>query len=198
MKVCLVLASVLVIVIASPTADKRTKRSLFQLGDMLECTTNKGLIQSTIDYNRYGCWCGFGGEGIPLDATDQCCQDHDFCYENTREEAGCGTIDVYTIRYKYEAHLCGGRFAFIRCKRTFQYDDDDDKAACKRAICRCDAVLAECLANHQDSYNDEFYNFPQSQCEDTPRIADSNGEKTKTDYRSPRIPKIDFIFTRDF
>jgi hypothetical protein len=45
----------------------RDKRSILQLGRMLECSTKR----SRWDYNGYGCYCGYGGSGTPLDDTDR-------------------------------------------------------------------------------------------------------------------------------
>jgi hypothetical protein len=44
-----------------------TKRSLKNFGSMIECETNSEKWR----YNGYGCWCGWGGAGKPLDGTDR-------------------------------------------------------------------------------------------------------------------------------
>ncbi|XP_070541851.1 phospholipase A2 AP-PLA2-II-like [Ptychodera flava] len=157
----------------------RSKRNLVQLGDMVKCTTNKGILKSAFKYNRYGCWCGFGGKGVPVDAIDRCCKDHDLCYEQAREDANCGRIDIYLVRYVYEAHLCGGDEAYIRCRHVDEYRRRDRDAACKHAICWCDAVLAECFGAHLHTYNDNHNNWSQRNCkeeETTPSPDEGNNQ----------------------
>lgn len=46
----------------------RTERSALQFQGMIECLTDRSAIW---DYNGYGCWCGLGGKGDPVDATDR-------------------------------------------------------------------------------------------------------------------------------
>ena len=46
---------------------KRVKRDLVQFGKMIECATGR----SRWDYNDYGCYCGWGGTGDPMDDTDR-------------------------------------------------------------------------------------------------------------------------------
>ena len=49
------------------TSLKRMKRNLLQFALMIRCKTGR----SSLDYNGYGCWCGRGGSGTPVDATDR-------------------------------------------------------------------------------------------------------------------------------
>ena len=41
--------------------------NLLQFGNMIQCSTNRSMW----DYYDYGCWCGFGGSGRPVDGTDR-------------------------------------------------------------------------------------------------------------------------------
>lgn len=43
------------------------KRSVLEFGLMISCAVER----SPLDYNGYGCFCGLGGEGTPLDDTDR-------------------------------------------------------------------------------------------------------------------------------
>ena len=64
-------------------ARSRSKRSLRNFGDMIACGVPQatGLFSAARRYNGYGCWCGSGGMGMPVDAIDRCCQVHDACYD---------------------------------------------------------------------------------------------------------------------
>ncbi|XP_067055595.1 basic phospholipase A2 PA-12A-like [Acropora muricata] len=100
---------------------KRTKRNLLQFGRMIVCMTGRGALR----YNGYGCWCGLGGSGTPVDATDRCCQSHDKCYDDAKRQ-GCNP--KWTL---YSRKGCTG------CSST---------SKCGGIVCRCDAVAARCLA----------------------------------------------------
>ena len=45
-----------------------------------------GLTQ--FDYTGFGCYCGVGGNGYPIDETDACCQFHDTCWTKAEEKYG--------------------------------------------------------------------------------------------------------------
>ncbi|NXB93188.1 PA2GA Phospholipase, partial [Vidua macroura] len=59
--------------------------SVLQLERMIRAATGRSALLS---YSWYGCFCGIGGSGTPVDATDRCCQAHDCCYRRLRE-GGC-------------------------------------------------------------------------------------------------------------
>lgn len=58
----------------SPSAQRALKeghapaRLVSQFATTIECATGRSPI---LDYGNYGCFCGVGGGGEPLDATDE-------------------------------------------------------------------------------------------------------------------------------
>ncbi|KAM5321814.1 phospholipase A2 group V isoform 2-T3 [Glossophaga mutica] len=67
---------------------------LLELKSMIEQVTGKDALTN---YGFYGCYCGWGGQGTPKDATDWCCWMHDHCY-GLLEKKGC---DIRTQYYKH-------------------------------------------------------------------------------------------------
>ncbi|XP_015503501.2 phospholipase A2, membrane associated-like, partial [Parus major] len=56
--------------------------SVLELERMIRVATGRSALLS---YSWYGCFCGIGGSGTPVDPTDRCCQAHDCCYRRLRE-----------------------------------------------------------------------------------------------------------------
>uniref|UniRef100_G1SUZ8 Phospholipase A2 n=1 Tax=Oryctolagus cuniculus TaxID=9986 RepID=G1SUZ8_RABIT len=68
--------------------------SLLDLKSMIEKVTGKNALTN---YGFYGCYCGWGGRGTPMDGTDWCCWVHDKCYGRLEERA----CNIRTQSYKY-------------------------------------------------------------------------------------------------
>ncbi|XP_071477672.1 basic phospholipase A2 homolog LmutTX-like [Diadema antillarum] len=127
----------------------RERRSLWELNTLINCFTGRsGLL-----YNGYGCWCGFGGSGRPVDGIDRCCMEHDNCYGRLQSE-DCG---VYFLNYGYTKRDCG--------QRNVKAVSCTDNIGCGRELCECDKQLAKCLLINVDSYNKAFANFEKSFCD---------------------------------
>nr|AAB25358.1 textilotoxin subunit A [Pseudonaja textilis=Australian common brown snake, venom, Peptide, 118 aa] [Pseudonaja textilis] len=88
-------------------------------------------------YANYGCYCGSGGRGTPVDDVDRCCQAHDKCYEDA-EKLGC--YPKWTT-YNY---YCGANGPY--CKT---------RTKCQRFVCNCDVVAADCFASYP--YNRRYW-----------------------------------------
>ncbi|GFY50606.1 phospholipase A(2) [Trichonephila inaurata madagascariensis] len=54
------------------------------------------------DYIPYGNWCGYGGQGKPIDPIDECCRVHDNCYGLSEKE--CLDEQVHVIQYMWRIH----------------------------------------------------------------------------------------------
>ncbi|KAJ7337923.1 Phospholipase A2, major isoenzyme [Desmophyllum pertusum] len=121
----------------------RFRRSLAQFYQMVSCTTSNGPLK----YNFYGCYCGFGGTGTPVDDLDRCCQKHDACYKQINSDKLC-TFPWYIYVKSYNKEGCTG------CASS-----NDD---CQLAICKCDSVAAQCFAKNK--MNPKYEDYPQRNC----------------------------------
>ncbi|KAL9984685.1 hypothetical protein ACROYT_G007009 [Oculina patagonica] len=130
----------------------RKARNLYQFGNMVNCMTNR----SRFSYSDYGCWCGMGGKGDPVDELDKCCQIHDKCYDSLMYTKCHYPFHVYTVVYQY--HGCR------QCDPISSYPSKDDRVdvECKKLVCECDSAAALCFS--QAAYNSSYYNYDTSKC----------------------------------
>ncbi|KAK1897749.1 Phospholipase A2 major isoenzyme [Dissostichus eleginoides] len=105
------------------------------------------------DYADYGCFCGKGGSGTPVDDVDRCCQVHDMCYNDAMQHPECWFIinNPYTELYSYS---CDKPNKKVSC--------GSDNNACEMFICECDRKAAECLG--VSPWNPEYNHLPSDRC----------------------------------
>ncbi|XP_071953777.1 phospholipase A2 AP-PLA2-I-like [Antedon mediterranea] len=143
----------------------RHRRSLGQMSDMIMCTTGRSAFY---EYNGYGCYCGFGGSGDPIDNTDRCCKRHDRCYEKTDSSEGgpCYRLMPYATNYRYNTRNCQSVTPEVECASASAYSSWYEwlYRDCAIAICKCDRQLALCFASASNSYNPSHVRHDKSQC----------------------------------
>ncbi|XP_069466634.1 neutral phospholipase A2 ammodytin I2-like [Ambystoma mexicanum] len=113
---------------------------------MIQQTSKK---YSASDYNGYGCYCGLGGKGQPLDATDWCCRIHDGCYE----------VALVNKCYPYcDTYLHTVTNGQVTCLSA---------GACGKMACDCDRQAVLCFAANSNTFNPNYRNYPKDNCSES-------------------------------
>lgn len=106
----------------------KTYGGLNQLCWLIDYYEENAVFEECFVYGFYGCWCGPGGSGTPVDGTDTCCHAHDLCYDAIyAKKSG----DPYYLQYHYTNKTCS-----------------DDVGTILHDICSCDQTLASCLSKN--------------------------------------------------
>ncbi|XP_068692175.1 basic phospholipase A2 taipoxin alpha chain-like [Montipora foliosa] len=116
----------------------RTGRWLLDFGLLIICKTRTNPLR----FNGYGCYCGSGGKGQPVDSLDRCCQVHDECYGSVERRFGVGTLTTYVTPYFFNP---------LTCQCTTQLTD------IQYALCLCDATAAACF--RRSPYHAQFSGY---------------------------------------
>ncbi|XP_046857971.1 acidic phospholipase A2-like isoform X2 [Xenia sp. Carnegie-2017] len=133
---------------SAKTGNNRSKRNLLNFGVMIFTATGR----SPLDFNGYGCYCGFGGKGTPLDGIDRCCQMHDTCYSDLKKKGHCKSLEVYLLSYKTTLPLT--------CAKN--------NSKCRDGLCECDVSAALCFKTQ--TFQEKYRKYDRSKCENEVKI----------------------------
>ncbi|XP_011670255.1 acidic phospholipase A2 homolog [Strongylocentrotus purpuratus] len=124
------------------------EQNFVQFAVMVTCATSlPGFL-----FNDYGCHCGLGGKGTPVDDVDRCCQIHDECYDSIIAGV-CRNDIVYLTTYKY---TCKYRWPWSSASSSITCDASKNDA-CRQSLCECDRNGALCFARSKYNIGNTFY-----------------------------------------
>ncbi|XP_022706478.1 basic phospholipase A2 caudoxin-like [Varroa jacobsoni] len=126
-------SSIIIVDTSSRLRVSRRRRSVLQLASMLKCVTGC----SPLSFHGYGCFCGYLGDGAPVDPIDMCCLEHDWCYSATH----CSHLSTYLLPYYW--HCTGSGFAYCTLSDSF-----GPYTGCGQQLCECDLQFAHCISRY--------------------------------------------------
>nr|XP_058946410.1 phospholipase A2 A2-actitoxin-Cgg2a-like isoform X1 [Pocillopora verrucosa] len=142
-----------------------TKKGVISFGLMILRVTKR----NPLDFNGYGCYCGLGGEGKPVDDLDRCCQVHDKCYGDIMRSKVCPfKKGVYVLPYSTK------RNRPAECEPPSHYWF---WKKCRFRLCKCDAAAAKCFKKSR--YHKKYRKYPQNKCR--------NGKPSKSDEETTQL-----------
>ncbi|XP_064139210.1 putative inactive group IIC secretory phospholipase A2 [Loxodonta africana] len=133
-----------------------TQSSFWQFQRMVKHVTGRSAFFS---YYGYGCYCGLGGKGTPVDDTDRhaplipsplaprCCLAHDCCYEKLKQ------LSCQPVLNSYQFDIVNGTVA-CRCAVG-----PGVGCLCGLKACECDKQSVYCFRESLPTYEKNFKQF---------------------------------------
>ncbi|XP_004611278.2 phospholipase A2-like [Sorex araneus] len=121
-------------------------QSIPQFGKMISCLIPS---MSPLKFNKYGCYCGIGGYGTPVDELDRCCLTHDNCYGQAAKLGHCSSLLDHPY-FKWYSYSCTKSKVVCSSKNN----------PCEDFLCHCDLAAAICFS--KVPYNEEYKNLDRN------------------------------------
>ncbi|XP_071799540.1 basic phospholipase A2 caudoxin-like [Asterias amurensis] len=158
-----VMASAVVSGVKADESKVRIPRNVMELGGMVGKVTGKNIFDVYSSYNGYGCFCGIGGGGRPVDGVDRCCQAHDSCFGDAEKGVCSHAKSIYDVKYDYHSKgsTSNGNHVMVRCAPVSTYSNTGD-GTCSKTICECDKALSFCFT--EQKYNNKYRGYDRNKC----------------------------------
>jgi secretory phospholipase A2 len=156
------------VVVAGCYADPQTadteQASVIDFGNLIvACSAGTPPVNmKRSDYWDYGCFCGKGGGGTPVDATDECCQAHDACWGQV--QAATGASCFYENYHNNTNDPATGQPTADCSKWTYAESCSKAKHPTnnkpeEESCCKCDLEAAKCFQRARASYNPKWVDW---------------------------------------
>ncbi|XP_032898947.1 phospholipase A2-like [Amblyraja radiata] len=154
-------------------------RNLLQFSKLIKCAIPGS--HPLLTFNGYGCYCGLGGQGTPVDELDRCCQTHDNCY-GAASKMGCKFLkNPKAVGYKYTCSkktvTCASEYGpgeawkiiFFTIHGQYVLNNafcffSGKNKKCAKFVCECDRNAAVCFREAQPTYNKKYKGMKKSSC----------------------------------
>ncbi|XP_055511214.1 phospholipase A2-like [Leucoraja erinacea] len=135
--------------VAGGDTESLQPRNLLQFRKLIKCAIPES--NPTRMFNNYGCYCGPGGQGEPVDDLDRCCQTHDKCYSAAKSKRCILHKHPKLVPYKF---TCSDKTVTCGSKNK----------KCAQIACECDSNAAACFAKAFPTYKKEYKSMDKSSC----------------------------------
>jgi hypothetical protein len=159
--VLVVVAALLGACESAPTLTQQEQTSVIDFGNFIRaCAAGTPPARmKRREYWDYGCYCGSGGAGTPVDATDECCQKHDACWAKVKKDTGVSCYDEnYHNNFNDPAtgqattDCSKWTFAEACSKAKHPTNDKPEEEAC----CSCDLEVVQCFQKARATYTTAY------------------------------------------
>ncbi|KAM9034697.1 phospholipase A2 homolog otoconin-22-like [Sarcophilus harrisii] len=134
-----------------------------QLDELIRLHT---FTHGLANFSSYGCHCGPGTQGAPMDKIDKCCHSHDCCY-NKAQVFGC-TPGSHTYRYlNLGTKVKCGYAVLNQTLPSIQFifhKEVKTRDRCEKMMCECDNKMAKCFRKYLPMYNPQLQSLPEAPC----------------------------------
>jgi secretory phospholipase A2 len=163
-RICMLTLIMISIAACAPELARHEQASVIDLGNFIAaCYAGDPPVQMLRrEYWDYGCYCGKGGSGTPVDATDECCKAHDECWAKVKQDTG---VSCYNENYanSFNDPNTGkpttdcSKWTFFESCSTAKHPTNNTIEEIK--CCDCDLIVTKCFQRARGTYNPAYVDW---------------------------------------